>query len=160
MNNHIQQCPFRPINCQYCDKMVVTQYLKVFNSNNFNFLSQTSFHLKHHQLEHTSISNKHQFPTIPCQGSLKFKHFSLFQTSLYLKHPSISNIPLSQTSLYLKHPSISNIPLFQTSLYLKHSLSQTFLYLKHPTISNIPLSQTSLYLKHPSISNIPRQRDV
>ena len=70
----------------------------------------------------------------------------LHQTSLYLKHPSISNIPLSQTSLYLKHLSISNIPLSQTSLYLKHL-----------SISNIPLSQTSLYLKHLSITNIPKQ---
>ena len=72
---------------------------------------------------------------------------SLSQTSLYLKHPTISNISLSRTPLYFKHLSISNI-----------SPSRTPLYLKHLSISNIPLSQTSLYLKHPSISNIPLTR--
>ena len=82
------------------------------------------------------------------------------QTSLYLKHPSISYIPPSHTSLHLIHPSISNIPPSHTSLHLIHPSisyippSHTSLHLKHLSISNIPPSQTSLHLIHPSISNI------
>ena len=72
-------------------------------------------------------------------------------TSIYLKHLSISNIPLSRTSLYLKHFSFSNISLSQTSLDLEH-----LFYLKHPSILKIPLSQTSFCHKQPFISNISK----
>ena len=75
------------------------------------------------------------------RGRIIIQWYTNFQ--LKKREDDVLQISVSQTSLYLKHLSISNI-----------SPSQTSLHLKHPSISNIPLSQTSLYLKHLSISNI------